>query len=81
MRARGTDSARVIQVIETKSIRGEGIEKDPVRTVIQYWDLKGNLLAEADNVKMQEENTFNFVQTTSMERIINAIKEQGEIEK
>ncbi|MBR3762226.1 MAG: carboxypeptidase [Lachnospiraceae bacterium] len=47
-RARGTDSARVIHVIETKAIRGLGTEKDPARIVTQYWDLDGNFLAEAD---------------------------------
>ena len=47
-RARGTDSAKVIQVIETKSIRGLGTEKDPVRTITQYWDLEGEFLAEKD---------------------------------
>lgn len=30
-RPRGTDKARVIQVIETNSIRGRGTEDDPVR--------------------------------------------------
>lgn len=39
---------RVISVIEVKANRGLGIEKDPVRVVTQYWDMKGNLLAERD---------------------------------
>jgi len=47
-RQRGIDSARVIQVIETRSLRGEGTEKDPCRIVKQYWDFEGNLLAEDD---------------------------------
>lgn len=47
-RPRGTDSARVVQVIETKSIRGLGTEKDPVREITQYWDFDGNFLAEMD---------------------------------
>ena len=47
-RPRGTDGARVIRVIETKSLRGIGTEEDPARIVTQYWDFKGNLLAEAD---------------------------------
>lgn len=47
-RPRGTDSARVIQVIETKSLRGTGTEKDLYREVTQYWDFDGNLLAEND---------------------------------
>lgn len=44
----GTKSAKVIQVIETKSKRGLGTEKDPVREVTQYWDFEGNFLAEMD---------------------------------
>lgn len=46
---RGTDTAKVIPVIETQSIKGAGTEENPVRTVIQYWDFDGNLLAENDN--------------------------------
>lgn len=49
-RPRGTDSARVIQVIETQSLKGSGTENDPCRVVIQYWDFDGNLLAENDDV-------------------------------
>lgn len=48
VRADGTKSAKVIQVIQTKAKRGLGIEKDPVREVIQYWDLDGKFLAESD---------------------------------
>lgn len=48
-RPRGTDSARLITVIETVSLRGTGTdETDMCRPVRQYWDLKGNLLAEND---------------------------------
>lgn len=46
--ADGPKSVRVISVIEVKANRGLGIEKDPVRVVTQYWDMKGNLLAERD---------------------------------
>ena len=49
-RARGTDNAEVIQVIKTISIIGEGIEKDPVRYIYQYWDFDGNLLAKHDTL-------------------------------
>lgn len=48
VRPNGTKSARIIQVIETKAKRGLGTVKDPVRDVIQYWDLEGNFLAEMD---------------------------------
>ena len=47
-RPRGTDSAQVIQVIVTTSLRGEGTDEDLCRMVTQYWDFDGNLLAEQD---------------------------------
>lgn len=49
IRPRGTDAARVIQVIETRSLRGRGETfGDVCREVIQYWDFNGKLLAEYD---------------------------------
>ncbi len=48
VRPRGTDSARIIQVIETVSVRGAGTNEDLCRLVTQYWDFEGNLLAEND---------------------------------
>lgn len=48
VRPRGTDSARVIQVIETMSLRGSGEERDPVRAVKQFWAFDGSLIAESD---------------------------------
>lgn len=47
-RPRGTDNARVIQVIETTALRGKGTENDKCREVKQYWDFEGRLLAEHD---------------------------------
>ena len=44
----GVKGAKVIQVIETKAMRGLGTEKDPARVVTQYWDFDGNFLAEMD---------------------------------
>lgn len=54
-RARGTDSAQVIQVIKTESLRGEGTKEDPCRIVTQYWDFDGNLLAESDSYTKEKE--------------------------
>lgn len=51
VRANGTKTAKVIQVIETKAERGLGVEKDPVREITQYWSLDGKLLAERDEDK------------------------------
>lgn len=48
--SRGTESAKVIQVIETRSVRGKGNIDDPCRLVIQYWSLNGELIAEKDEV-------------------------------
>lgn len=47
-RPRGTDCARVVRLIETKSLRGAGTEDDMCRYVFQYWDFEGNMLAERD---------------------------------
>ena len=47
-RPNGVKGAKVIQVIETKAMRGLGTEKDPARVVTQYWDFDGNFLAERD---------------------------------
>ena len=46
---RGTDSARVISVIETRALRGNGTEEDKCRIVTQYWDFEGKLLAENEH--------------------------------
>lgn len=45
---RGVDSARVIQVVETKSARGSGAPEQPCRIVTEYWSLDGKKLAERD---------------------------------
>lgn len=45
-RPRGTDGARVIQVIETQAIEGYGTPEDPIIIKKQYWDFEGNLLGE-----------------------------------
>ena len=39
---------RVRQVIEMWALRGEGTEQDPMRRVLQLFDLDGNFLAERD---------------------------------
>ena len=43
-----TKSARVIQVIETVSLAGDGTDTNPVSEVHQYWTLDGDLLAKND---------------------------------
>lgn len=45
VRPRGTDSAKVIQVIVTEALEGAGTEDDPCRMQRRYWDFNGELLA------------------------------------
>lgn len=54
-RTRETNSAQVIQVIKTESMRGEGTQEDLCRIVTQYWDFDGNLLAENDPCTKEKE--------------------------
>lgn len=74
IRADGTKSAKVIQVIETKAKRGLGTEKDPVRDVTQYWDLDGEFLAEADSdpVYLSELSAW---ESERLKKIINDLRE------
>lgn len=44
-RPRGTDSAKVIQVIVTEALEGIGTDDDPCRIQRRYWSLDGELLA------------------------------------
>lgn len=75
----GTKSAKVIQVIETKSKRGLGTEKDPVREVTQYWDFEGNFLAEADN-DTQYLSERSIWESERLTKIINDMREGQELQ-
>lgn len=48
VRPRGTDSAKLMMVIVTESLKGCGTEGDPVRVVKQYWSTDGELLATGE---------------------------------
>jgi hypothetical protein len=48
-------NAKLIEVIETVSLKGEGVKGDPVRHVTQYWSKDGILLAEKDHWKWEKE--------------------------
>ena len=45
VRPRGTDSAKLMVVIVTESLKGCGTEDDPVK---QYWSIDGELLATGE---------------------------------
>lgn len=69
---RGTDSARVISVIETVAVRGsEKSIVDQCRPVVQYWDFEGNLLAENDPCK--ENNILSDSKVLGFVRQIDGI--------
>ena len=65
IRHRGTDSAKVIQVIETISLRGNGTDSDPLRAVKQIWNFNGDLIAENDPF-IGEESQESFPQFSHM---------------
>lgn len=43
--------AKVVKLIRTETSEGKGTEKDPVRTVVRYWDKKGKLVFKKDAQK------------------------------
>ena len=49
IRFRGTDSAKIVQLIRTTGPVGNGTETDPVRRVEQYWTLEGEPLFTRDD--------------------------------
>lgn len=53
---RGTDNAKVIQVIVTESAIGSGTDEDPIRLITQYWDFDGKLLAKCDAMNGRPED-------------------------
>lgn len=78
VRSDGTESAKVIQVIETKAKRGLGIEKDPVREVTQYWSLDGKFLAERDD-DIQFLNDLATWESKRLTEIIEDLKENQQL--
>ncbi len=48
MRKSNVNTVELIEVIKTESVCGKGTEEDPVRVVIEYWSLEGELLARVD---------------------------------
>lgn len=48
-------SAKLIQVIEVETHRGQGVVGDPSRIVVQYYSPDGTLLAERDAWRDEQE--------------------------
>jgi hypothetical protein len=46
-------SVKVVEVIRTVSIRGNGVDS-VLREVVQYWDKDGALLTESDPLALEE---------------------------
>lgn len=44
-----SQSARLVEVIEVKTAKGEGTDKDPMRIITEYWSKDGKLLAVNDS--------------------------------
>ena len=45
-----TQKAKVIQVIETETLEGDGTENSPCYLQLQYWSLDGQLLATGNRL-------------------------------
>lgn len=41
---KGLRQAKLVEVIQTENVIGDGTENNPVRTVVQYWDKQGKLI-------------------------------------
>lgn len=42
------ETTSIVSVIRSVRTVGTGVPDDPVRTIVQYWSLNGELLAELD---------------------------------
>lgn len=58
-----TKSARVIQVIETVSLAGDGTDVHPVYELHQYWSMDGKLLAKSDSPEPEIEQNLSGLST------------------
>ncbi|MDO5540560.1 MAG: hypothetical protein Q4F83_10910 [Eubacteriales bacterium] len=83
VRPRGTDSAKVIQVIVTEAVKGLGTDEDLCRIVTQYWDFDGSLLAEDDpciTESVEQGIGFTYAELTRLNTMIGAALAFGKVE-
>ena len=57
MGAKGIEFARIVEVIKVRTVKGDGTQCNPMRSVIQYWEKDGRLIAE------KEEATWKIKET------------------
>jgi len=48
--------AKLVQVIRTETVEGDGKKESPVHSVERYWTLEGELLAEKVYMGKQQED-------------------------
>lgn len=52
MKETRTQTVRVVQVVETRTLVGEGTDQDPYTTVTEYWSFEGQRLGLLDPREM-----------------------------
>ena len=81
VRPRGTDSARMIKVIETRALRGNGEDDDPVRAVKQFWNLDGNLIAENDPFSYEDYKMLYQLKDIPTKQLVEGLIGRDGVEK
>ncbi len=71
--------ARLIQVIQTTSKEGNGTDRDPIRTVIEYWSVDGEFLAKRDMVlqNIKSKGVLDLICDLSKEKIYESRHSDG----
>lgn len=59
---RGVDSVKVVSLIETVVVIGNGSKENPHRNLVQYWDMRGVLIAEKDPFLEKEKEQPKLLQ-------------------
>lgn len=54
-RQSNVDSVRIEKVVVVRSVSGMGTENDPVRPVVEYYDMEGNLLHRIDKWRQEQD--------------------------